>query len=288
MTSAKSSNRITIPVSGMTCAACQGRVQRVLQKAPGVEDATVNLLLNNATVTFDPNATSPDRLVDTIRGTGYGAELPPAPADGRGAVAQAFAEEEAQDRARDTEFRDRKRKAIASLIAAAVSMILSMPFMAANARLGFGPMTDPFMRWQMHVIDPWVARTLPWLYAVDPRAIAYTLLALTTLVMAWAGRHFYVGAWKAFRHHAANMDTLIALGTGAAFLYSVIATVAPGFFIARGVTPDIYYEAVIFIIALVLLGNALEARAKRQTSAALRKLATLQPKTARVMRDTPD
>src|ERR687896_2629403 len=109
MTSAKSASRITIPVSGMTCAACQGRVQRVLQKAPGVEDATVNLLLNNATVTFDPNATSPDRLVDTIRGTGYGAELPPAPADGRGAVSQAFAEEEAQDRARANEFRDRKR-----------------------------------------------------------------------------------------------------------------------------------------------------------------------------------
>src|ERR687896_2080629 len=109
MTSTKSSNRITIPVSGMTCAACQGRVQRVLEKAPGVEDATVNLLLNNATVRFDPNATSPQRLVETIRGTGYGAELP-APTDGRGAVAQAFAEEEAQDRARDAEFRDRRRK----------------------------------------------------------------------------------------------------------------------------------------------------------------------------------
>src|SRR5688572_24641516 len=287
MTSAKSPNRITIPVSGMTCTACQGRVQRVLQKAPGVEDATVNLLLNNATVTFDPAATSPDRLVDTIRGTGYGAELPP-PSDGRGAVAQGFAEEEAQDRARENEFRDRKRKAIVSLVAAAVSMILSMPFMAANARLGLAPMTDPFMRWQMHVIDPWVARVLPLLYTVDPRVIAYSLLALTTFIMVWAGRHFYVGAWKAFRHHSANMDTLIAVGTGAAFLYSIIATVAPGFFTARGVMPDIYYEAVIFIIALVLLGNALEARAKRQTSAALRRLASLQPKTARVLRDTPD
>jgi Cu+-exporting ATPase len=288
MTSTKSPNRVTIPVTGMTCAACQGRVQRVLQKAPGVEDATVNLLLNNATVTFDPSATSPDRLVETIRGTGYGAQLPPAPTDGRGAVAQAFAEEEAQDRARDEEFRDRKRKAIVSLIAAALSMILSMPFMAANARLGFGPMTDPFMRWQMHVIDPWVARALPWLYTVDPRVIAYTLLALTTFIMAWAGRHFYVGAWKAFRHHAANMDTLIAVGTGAAFLYSVIATVTPVFFISRGVMPDLYYEAVVFIIALVLVGNALEARAKRQTSAALRRLATLQPRTARVLRDTPN
>ncbi len=282
-----SHTKITIPVSGMTCAACQARVQRTLQRAPGVEDASVNLLLENATVTFDPQQTSPDRLIDAIRGTGYGAEIPPASANGRGAIAQVIAEEEAQDRARESEFRDRKRKAIVSLVAAAVSMILSMPFMAANARLGLGPMTDPFMRWQMHVIDPWLARVMPWLYAIDPRVIAYSLL-LTAFIMAWAGRHFYVGAWKAFKHHSANMDTLIAVGTGAAFISSVIATVAPGFFTARGVTPDIYYEAVVFIIALILLGNMLEARAKRQTSAALRQLASLQPRTARVLRAGPE
>src|SRR5688500_9171486 len=119
--------RITIPVNGMTCAACQARVQRSLQKAPGVEDATVNLLLNSATVTFDPSSTSPERLVETIRGTGYGAELPPASQDGNGAIARAFAEEEAQERAREAEFRDRRRKTIVSLVAAALSMVLSMP-----------------------------------------------------------------------------------------------------------------------------------------------------------------
>jgi Cu+-exporting ATPase len=81
------------------------------------------------------------------------------------------------------------------------------------------------------------------------------------------------------------MNTLVAVGTGAAFLYSVAATVAPGFFLARGVAPDVYYEAVVFIISLILLGNALEARAKRQTSSALRALVHLQPKTARVVRD---
>jgi Cu+-exporting ATPase len=102
--------------------------------------------------------------------------------------------------------------------------------------------------------------------------------------MAWAGRHFYTRAWAAFRHHSADMNTLVAVGTGAAFLYSVAATVAPGFFLARGVAPDVYYEAVVFIIALILLGNALEARAKRQTSSALRALVHLQPKTARVVR----
>jgi len=107
-------------------------------------------------------------------------------------------------------------------------------------------------------------------------------------VMAWAGRHFYARAWTAFRHHSADMNTLVAVGTGAAFLYSVIATVAPGFFLARGVAPDVYYEAVIVIIALVLTGNAFESRAKRQTATSLRALADLQPKTARVVRDAAE
>jgi Cu+-exporting ATPase len=109
------------------------------------------------------------------------------------------------------------------------------------------------------------------------------LLALTVAVMSWAGRHFYVRAWAAFRHHSADMNTLIAIGTGAAFIYSLIATLAPGFFVRRGVAPDVYYEAVIIIIALILTGNAFEARAKKATSSALRALAGLQPSTARVV-----
>jgi len=110
------------------------------------------------------------------------------------------------------------------------------------------------------------------------------LLVLTVAVMLWAGRHFYTRAWAAFRHHSADMNTLIAVGTGAAFVYSLIATLAPQFFLSRGVSPDVYYEAVIIIIALILTGNAFEARAKTATSAALRALAGLQPTSARVVR----
>ncbi|HEX2692731.1 MAG TPA: copper-translocating P-type ATPase, partial [Gemmatimonadaceae bacterium] len=99
---------------------------------------------------------------------------------------------------------------------------------------------------------------------------------------------FYTRAWAAFRHHSADMNTLVAVGTGAAFVYSVVATVAPGFFFSRGVTPNVYYEAVIIIIALILTGNAFEARAKRQTANALRGLVHLQPKTARVLRHGAD
>ncbi len=274
----KSDQTITIPVTGMTCAACQSRVQRTLQKQPGVRDATVNLMLNNATVTVDAEGASPDALVDAIRATGYGAELP-------GAGRTAFDEQEAQDRARTEELRELRRKVAVSLGAGVVAMIISMPLMAANAHLAMGHTGDPFMRWAMRVLDPTLARAMPWLYAIPPQMISYGLLAITALVMAWAGRHFYTRAWAAFRHHSADMNTLVAVGTGAAFLFSVAATVAPGFFLARGVAPDVYYEAVIIIIALILAGNALEARAKGQTSAALRKLVQLQPKTARVVRD---
>jgi P-type Cu+ transporter len=264
----------------MTCAACSSRVQRALQKQPGVHEAAVNLMVNNATVTFDPAATSAERLVQVIRETGYDAELP-SPEE------NAFAEQEAHDRARDAEFRDLRLKSAVSLLIAAIGMIISMPVMAAHAAHdGHGGMgaADPFMRWSMRVIDPWVERAFPWLYAVDPLLLTYLLLAMTAFVMGWAGRHFYTRAWAAFRHHAADMNTLVATGTGAAFLFSVAATFFPGFFLDRGVAPDVYYEAVLFIVALILVGNTFEARAKRETSAALRKLADLRPKTARVLR----
>ena len=163
-------------------------------------------------------------------------------------------------------------------------MIVSMPLMTARTRTRHGPVADPFMRWAMESMTPALEAVMPWLYAIPAAVLSWSLLVLTVGVMAWAGRHFYTRAWAGFRHHSADMNTLVAVGTGAAFVYSVVATVAPGFFLPRGVAPDVYYEAVIIIIALILTGNALEARAKRQTSSALRALVSLQPKTARVLR----
>jgi Cu+-exporting ATPase len=229
-----------IPVTGMTCAACQARVQRTLQKQPGVQDATVNLMMGNATVTYDPSAVSPDALVTAIRDTGYGAEIP-------ATERTAFEEQEARDAATAEEFKELRLKAI-------VSGVIGLAAMAA-------------MPWMHHY--PWA----PWV-----------LLVLTTAVMLSAGRHFYTRAWSSFRHHSADMNTLIAVGTGAAWVYSVIATVAPTFFTSRGVPADVYYEAVILIIAFILTGNAFEARAKRNTAVALRALVQLQPRSARVVR----
>ena len=275
----KAEARVTIPVSGMTCASCQGTVQRTLERTPGVHEAAVNLMTGNATVTYDRAATTPEALVEAIRETGYGAELPRP-------ERTAFAEQEERDRAQEEEHRELRRKAIVSGAIGALAMLLSMPLMVAGVHaVHGGPVADPFMRWAMESMSPALERALPWLYRIDPGVLSYTLLALTLGIMGWAGRHFYTRAWTSFRHRAADMNTLIAVGTGAAFLYSMVATVAPGFFVRNGLAPDVYYEAVVIIIALILTGNALEARAKSRTSAALRSLISLQPRTARVLRD---
>jgi Cu+-exporting ATPase len=232
---------IRIPVTGMTCAACQARVQSTLARLPGVADASVNLMMESAAVTFDPAVTNAETLVSAVRSTGYGADLP-------AADESPLAEQEARDRSQREELRGMTRKALVSVAAGALAMVL------------------------------------PMLLGMQSRVMPFVLLALSATIIVWAGRDFYVHAWQALRHHSANMDTLIAAGTGAAFVYSLVATFAPGFFLAHGVAPNLYYEAVIVIIALVLTGNVFEARAKRSTSSALRALVELQPATARVVR----
>ena len=229
---------ISFPVTGMTCAACQARVQRALASEPGVIDASVNLLTNSAAVRYDAAAVAPQRLIDAVRATGYGAELPPTDAN-------PLQVDSAQESAEAHEASSLAIKATASVVAGTLGMLLSMLLMANLV-------------------------------------VNYWLLALTTGILLWAGRDIYRRAWRALLHRSANMNTLIALGTGSAFVYSVVATVAPDLFARNGIAPDVYYEAVMFIIGLVLAGRAIEARARRKTSAALRKLVTLLPPNARV------
>jgi P-type Cu+ transporter len=265
-----------IPVTGMTCAACSARVQRALGKTAGVHEAAVNLMMKQATVTYDPQVIAPAVLLETIQRAGYGATL----AD---AGETAFAEQEARDRAQVDEYRSLRVHATVSGIIGVLAMILSMPLMTGDAH-GHDVVADPFMRWAMTHLDPIVRKVVPWAYAIPRTLLTWILLGLTVLTMAWAGKHFYVRAWAAARHRAADMNTLVAIGTMAAFAYSLLATVAPQRFIARGVAPDVYFEAVILIIAFVLLGNMFEARAKSETARALRGLAALRPSTARVER----
>jgi Cu+-exporting ATPase len=227
---------LTIPVQGMTCAACSARVQRTLERTPGVSGANVNLMTGSATVSYDAATVTPEHLVEAIRDTGYGAELP---------ATDSMVEEMAgaEDARRDRQTRELRLKFGVSLLATLLVTALSMP-------------------------------PRPWL-----------MLALTLPVVTWAGRHFYVRAWAAFRHRAADMNTLIAIGTGAAFGYSLFVTLAGRWLAARGIEPHVYYEPVVWIITLVLLGNLLEARAKSRTADAIRRLIELRPLTARVLRD---
>ncbi|MBC7843123.1 MAG: heavy metal translocating P-type ATPase, partial [Gemmatimonadaceae bacterium] len=272
---------VTLPVTGMTCAACQSRVQRQLTRTPGVRDASVNLLMGSATVTFDPALSNAAALVKVVLDSGYGAELPGTTDD----VVEQLA---TRDATASHEYDALRIRALVSGVAGAVAMVISMPLMARNDHAGMGVVADPFMRWVMRAVSPGLESALPWLYALPTHVITWLLLTMTVAVMVWAGRQFYVNAWKALQHRAADMNTLVAVGTGAAFIYSVLATLVPGFFTAHGVAPDVYYEAVIFIIALILTGRMFEARATRTTSNALRSLAQLRPETARVMRPTPD
>jgi Cu+-exporting ATPase len=275
-----SESTIDLNVSGMTCAACQANVQRALARQPGVTAASVNLMTGKARIVFDPSVVAPPQLVSAIETIGYGAELP-------AAEATAVAEQEARDLAQLHEFLELKRKAIVAGFLGIVAMVLSMPLMGREGLADHGAHTtvvaDPFMRWTMARLTPPLEAVAPWLYDLNPRWLAYPLLAITLFVMLWAGRHFYVNGFKSLRHGAPDMNTLVAVGTGAAFAYSLVATVAPLLFVRGGVMPDVYYEAVIIIIALVLAGRALEARARRQTASALRALVALQPTTALVV-----
>ncbi len=126
---------------------------------------------------------------------------------------------------------------------------------------------------------------LPMVPGIPPPALRWLLFALTVPVVAWAGRSFFVRAWAAARHRTADMSSLVAIGSGTAFVFSTVATAAPRLFETHGIPADVYFETVDFIIALVLLGQALEARARARTSSAIRALVGLAPSTARVMRE---
>ncbi len=257
----------------MTCAACSARVQRTLEKAAGVSSASVNLITGSATVDFDPVTTSPRHLVEAIRATGYGAELPRGGQSGEELL-------QTQDQVRGEEIADLRRKVAVSFTAAVLTMLLSM-LLATTVP---GSMADPLMRFMMPLVEG-MRQLAPSIDRVSADAWRYLLLALTLPVVGWAGRHFYTRAWAAFRHHGADMNTLIAIGTGSAFVFSLVVTLLDDWLSAHGIAPQVYYEAVTWIIALVLLGNLLEARATGRTSGALRRLIGLRPTTARALRE---
>jgi Cu+-exporting ATPase len=165
-------------------------------------------------------------------------------------------------------------------VGAVLTMVLSMPLMMHESSVGAAQLLTRLL---MPAGDVFM-RVAPGLMHADPGLLRWLLLGLTTPVLFWSGRHFFRGAYSGLLHGSMDMNTLIAVGTGSAYLYSVVATVVPGLFTRAGLSADVYYEAVTAIIALILLGKVLEARAKGRTSQAIRRLLGLQPRTARVLR----
>ena len=274
---------IEIPVGGMTCAACQTHVQTALEHEPGVKKAEVSLMLASAAVDYDPSVTAPEKLVRAIENSGYTASLHPA-------GASAFDEQAISETQHRMEYHTLRFQAVVTLAIGVVAMILSMPLMTPPAAVhttgDAGHVIDPFMSWMMNSITPFIRSIAPWLYEIDRALITWTLFALTSFVILWAGRPFYVRAWDMAKHRGADMNTLIAVGTGAAFIYSAVATIWPQLLSSGGVAPEVYYEAVIIIIALILAGSAFEARSRSETTSALRALSRLRPATARLV--TPE
>ena len=169
----------------------------------------MNLMLGNAALRFDSAATSAQQLVEVVRATGYDAGLP----DPSQTAQQAQAELAIMQ---EHEYQQLRRKAITSGVAGAAAMVLSMPLMGVDGHAHGG--VDPFMTWAMGALTPALRSVLPWLYEIPVALLSWTLLLVTVGVMLWAGRHFYTRAWTAFRHHGADMNTLVAV-TGGGCLY---------------------------------------------------------------------
>jgi Cu+-exporting ATPase len=263
---------LVLDVEGLEMAVSGEGVERELDALPGVVDVAVNLASGQARVFYIPGALPLEEVPGAVERAGYRL----------GAPVDAGDPAERERLARERHYRGLRRKFWFSALVGVFAMLASMPLMAAEA--GPAAQADLFHRLLMPVNTAF-SGALPWLYGLDAGVLRWLLLVLTTPVVFWAGRQFYRGAWSGFLHRSADMNTLIAVGTGSAYAFSVLATVAPGVFEAAGLPANVYYDAVIMIIALILLGKMLEARAKGRTSEAIRKLIGLQPRTARVVRD---
>ena len=245
----EASSTSTFPVEGMTCAACVGRVERALVRVPGVAEASVNLATERATVRYDGAAASPDALHEAVRKAGY--DVPALPAT------PGVEAETDDDRA------ERARLALRRRLAWATALTVPL--------------------WLLEMVPMAVPAVAAWLHGlVAMQTLWLASFALATAVQFGPGGRFYRTGWAALRHGSPDMNTLVMMGTSAAYAYSVVATFAPGLLPAGAV--HVYYEAAATIVTLVLAGKYAEAVAKGRTGRAISRLVELQPAKARVVR----
>lgn len=235
------------------CASCVGLIEQALLQVPGVLAATVSPATDSVQIRYATGQADFPAIKQAIESTGY----------------QAARALDRKDAAVDEETAAHAREYKSLMRKFWFAAFISIPvLLVAYPTIGWLYLPNLFV--------PEVSDTqIWWLFAISGIA--------TLFVMAYSGRHFFTGAWAAFKHHSADMNTLIALGTSAAWLYSTVALLIPTLFPAGTAEP--FYDVTAVVTALVVLGQALEVRAKGQTSQAIRKLLGLQAKTARVLRD---
>ncbi len=264
---------ISFSVEGLHYASGTRRLEQELTGLTGVLSATANQATEQVRVEYIPGLVTAAAMENAVYRSGL-------------KIAEPLAEEDPAERERLRLLGETKVlgwKFAAAAVATVLNMVASMPLMAQHSAKSvdlFGVLMQPLNRF--------LSGVLPALYDMDPILLKSAMLVLTLPVVMWCGRQFYTAAWSGLKHRSADMNTLIAVGTGAAFLYSVVATLIPAVFQGAGLPADVYYESVCAIIALILLGRLLEARAKGRTSEAIRRLFELRPKTATVQRQGHD
>ena len=268
---------VTFGVTDLHYAPSVAPLERALSQVTGVLRAVANQATETVTVDYVPGAVGAENLERAVGAAGF-------------EVAEPIAAEDPLKReriARRREIRTLTGKFALAAVVTVVGMLGAMLLMADRPAGEHGT----FKQYDLlgRLLMPLAVALRDWVsgrgYILDLEWVKRGLGFLTLPVVVWSGRQFYVGMWSGLRHRTADMNTLIAVGTGAAFLYSVVATAVPGVFTRAGLPADVYYEAVAAIIALILLGRLLEARAKGRTSEAIRRLAALRAKTARVIRE---
>ena len=228
----------TYQITGMSCASCAARIDKVLNAQPGVCEATINYATASAQVVYDSDECSDQSLKTAVQNAGYDL-LTDTGNDTNEEAEQAHAKR----------YQSLKTQTIGAVALAVPVMVISMWFSELTL-------------------------------------MKYIVWILSTIVVLGFGRSFYVHAWKQLKHGSSNMDTLVAISTGIAYLFSVFNLLFPDFWLSRGVSPHLYFEAASMIIAFILLGRLLEERAKQNTSTAIKKLIGLQPKTVTIITES--
>jgi len=297
----RKSEKAHIHITGMTCTTCAATIEKGLSETPGVEQAKVNFAAEKAYIEYDPSKVDLAKIKGTISRLGYGTATRKSifPVSGMTCASCVARVEQALSSVPgviSANVNLASEKATVEYIEGTELADLRRAVEDAGYKLGLEAETledvETAIQREMQAVKKrfifaavlaGIIMALMW--APSFLGKGYLLWALATPVQFWAGWRFYRGTWGALKHRTADMNTLIAVGTSAAYVYSMVAVLFPGLFAAGGLEPHLYFDTSAMIIALILLGRFLEARARRQTSEAIKKLIGLKPKTALIIRD---